>query len=434
MPATDLDQTLLERLNRHPLLRARVESLLEVVEDAAGDYEKADAAERRVIEELRQMGTEALTAWAERGVEKSMAVAQAEPDWRPGGKKNCWYTTFGPIAVIEPLWRDGTGIERPFSTLAGVSCRGSSLPLPRVMTDFGADHAFGRASAKLKEHYGIEMPVRTIQRTTEQHAHQIYEHAAAREMRPGTAAGMIFVGELDGAMAPVVEPSSEAEDKRKGKVLSWNEVRLNRVHPKGSVTPRFGGNFAGGVEESGRQWWRCAAKAGFGPGSQLHAVGDGAPWIVNQVEMHFGTQGRYWVDCFHLCEYLGDAATVCAPADPQAWLEGQKDRLKANQVTAVLDTLAPFVQADNDADPVTACDRYLRHRLDHLDSQGALQRGLAIGSGEIESAHRYLIQQRLKLPGAWWSPAHIETMLALRLNRANREWEAYWQEVEKEAA
>jgi len=40
-----------------------------------------------VIEELRQMGNEALTAWAERGVEKSAALAQAEPDWRPGGKK-----------------------------------------------------------------------------------------------------------------------------------------------------------------------------------------------------------------------------------------------------------------------------------------------------------------------------------------------------------
>jgi hypothetical protein len=33
-------------------------------------------------------------------------------------------------------------------------------------------------------------------------------------------------------------------------MLSWKEVRLNLVHPKGSVTPVFGGNFAGGVEES----------------------------------------------------------------------------------------------------------------------------------------------------------------------------------------
>ncbi len=87
MLATDRDPMLLERLNRHRLLRARMENLLGVVEDAAGDCEKADAAERRVIEELRQLGNDALTAWAERGVEKRAAMAQAEPDWRPGGKK-----------------------------------------------------------------------------------------------------------------------------------------------------------------------------------------------------------------------------------------------------------------------------------------------------------------------------------------------------------
>jgi hypothetical protein len=100
MPATDRDQMLLERLNCHPLLRARVENLLGVVEDAAGDYEKADAAERRVIEELRQMGNEALTAWAERGVEKSAALAQAEPDWRPGGKKN----SIGTRPLVGSRW------------------------------------------------------------------------------------------------------------------------------------------------------------------------------------------------------------------------------------------------------------------------------------------------------------------------------------------
>jgi hypothetical protein len=335
---------------------------------------------------------------------------------------------------MEPLWRNGTGIERPFSALAGVSCRCSSRPLQRVMTDFGADNAFGRASNKLKEHYGIEMPVSTIQRTTEQHAQRIYEQEAAQVIGPGTAAGVIFIGEMDGSMAPVVEPAADADDKRTGKVLSWQEVRLNLVHPQGRVTPLFGGNFAGGVEESGRQWWRCAAKAGFGPGSHLHAVGDGARWIANQVDLQFGTQGSYLVDFFHLCEYLGAAAPICAPDHPQAWLDLQKDRLKANQVAAVLEALASFVRADRDDEPVTACDRYLRNRLDQLDYQGALQRGLPIGSGEIESAHRYLIQERLKLPGAWWSPDHIETMLALRLNRINREWEAYWQRVEQEAA
>ena len=216
-------------------------------------------------------------------------------------------------------------------------------------------------------------------------------------------------------------------------MLSWQEGRLNLVQPHGSVTPRFGGNVAAGVEESGRQGWRGAAHAGFGPGSPLHAVGEGAPWIANQVDLHGGTPGTYWVDFFPRCEALGEAAKGGAAAEPQAWVALQKDRLKANQATAVLDALAPFGQTDTADDPVTACDRYRRNRPDHLDYQGALPRGLPLGSGDIESAHRYRIQERLKRPGAGWSPAHLETRLALRLNRANREWEIYWRGVEKEA-
>jgi hypothetical protein len=82
------DFIFLQRLNGHPVLRARVESLLGVVEDAAGDLEKADAAERRVIEELRQMGNEVLTAWAQSGIARCAAPAQEGWEGRSGGKKN----------------------------------------------------------------------------------------------------------------------------------------------------------------------------------------------------------------------------------------------------------------------------------------------------------------------------------------------------------
>lgn len=52
-----------------------------------------------------------------------------------------------------------------------------------------------------------------------------------------------------------------------------------------------------------------------------------------------------------------------------------------------------------------------------------------LGSGEIESAHRYVIQKRLKLPGAWWLEEHAETMLALRTHRANHDWANYWKKM-----
>ena len=57
-------RSLEERLEAHPHLRERMEALLGIVEDAAGDLDRADAAEQRVIEELRRMGNDVLHAWA----------------------------------------------------------------------------------------------------------------------------------------------------------------------------------------------------------------------------------------------------------------------------------------------------------------------------------------------------------------------------------
>ena len=88
---------------------------------------------------------------------------------------------------------------------------------------------------------------------------------------------------------------------------------------------------------------------------------------------------------------------------------------------------SPAVQ-DGDA-PVRQCHRYLFNRREQLNYQGAIKRGLPIGSGEIESAHRYVVQQRMKRPGAWWRPHNAQHMLALRLARANREWDSYWQRI-----
>ena len=50
---TNEDQLFISRLNQHPKLRNRMESLLQVVENSAGNCIKADDAERYVIEELR---------------------------------------------------------------------------------------------------------------------------------------------------------------------------------------------------------------------------------------------------------------------------------------------------------------------------------------------------------------------------------------------
>lgn len=83
------DEVFLERLNANPGLRARMESLLLAVDDEKGDLREADAAEMRIIEEMRQMGREALTAWAEGQVsQRTEELTRTKGIWREG-KKNC---------------------------------------------------------------------------------------------------------------------------------------------------------------------------------------------------------------------------------------------------------------------------------------------------------------------------------------------------------
>jgi len=321
---------------------------------------------------------------------------------------------------------------RPFVLGAKVSPLGCSRPLQRVIVDFAADQPFAQARAKLEEHYGFAIGESTIQRITFAHARAMHE-SRRRDLAFPEAPGLIkpIVVETDGGMVPIVEPGCESTDKRKGKTLSWREAKLSLAHAQGSRTPVYAGSIEGGVEEAGRQLLSCAVRAGFGANSRVHAVGDGAPWIVGQIEEQFGDQGRYLIDFYHVCEYLAAASETIAP-DPAArgaWMETQKEALKGGRLDAVLRTLAGHrgpPEVEDEHAPVRNCHRYLSARASQLDYRQALAEGLPIGSGEIESAHRYVAQQRLKRPGAWWRVEHAEHMLALRINRINGDWDAYW--------
>ena len=65
--------SLVQRISRYPSLKNRIELLMNILEDCAGDCQKANAAEMRVMEELRQLGSEALHCWAEHQLEPSSA-------------------------------------------------------------------------------------------------------------------------------------------------------------------------------------------------------------------------------------------------------------------------------------------------------------------------------------------------------------------------
>ena len=106
---------------------------------------------------------------------------------------------------------------------------------------------------------------------------------------------------------------------------------------------------------------------GMNSATHIHAVSDGAPWIADQYELHFGTQCRFLLDIFHACDYLAAAAqsTKMAGEERKHWLEQCKETLKksrAKEVIKALQKLNPNWH-EEPADPVSIQGPYTRERI-----------------------------------------------------------------------
>lgn len=314
---------------------------------------------------------------------------------------------------------------------AGVRPHSYSQPLQRVLVDFGAEDAFDRVHSKLKEHYGISVPNSAPRTITIKHATQITDLRQKLMGQENGAAKDCVISETDGSMVPIVKIDNKQQDKRKKKTVCYREARLTLAHAKGSISPIFSATFKN-VAIVGKHIADCIQRVGVNKCSRIHCVGDGASWISEQVEKQFGQQATYLIDFYHVCEYLAAAAITCSKEEPKKWVEAQKMLLKENKAQQVLTNLHPYKESSKVADidaPVRTCYRYMSNRLNQLDYKTALDEGLPIGSGEIESAHRYIIQKRLKIQGAWWLEETAENMLALRTHRANNDWDGYWKKL-----
>ena len=313
--------------------------------------------------------------------------------------------------------------------------------MQRVVTDFGADEAFAKVLAKLKEHYGITIPSHAPRTITEKHAQKIREMEILQDEYPEGNGSATIVVEADGSMIPIVRIAEKPQDEqpsdgRKRREVGWEEARLMLAHKQGSVTPKFGATM-GSVDDAGDHMLNCAILAGGGEKSKIHCIGDGATWINDQVIRVFPEQGNYLVDFYHISEYLGAAAVVCSPNDIKTWLADQQEQMKKGNLSGVLEAMAGHTEADSIKDtnaPVRKCLRYINNRPGQFDYKSAIEADLPIGSGEIESGHRYVIQKRIKLPGAWWKKENADNMLALRTLRENGAWDEYWVQNVKRAA
>ena len=318
---------------------------------------------------------------------------------------------------------------RAFKLSSGIESHSYSTGLQRAMVDFGIDEAFNTAESKLYEHYGIKLPISGIRTTTLHHAKRVklnQDQIIAKDSFTLNNASSL-VSETDGSMVPIIERDPKSKDKRKGKKAIYREARLSLAHEVGSLTLKFSGEICN-TSKAGLHMQYCARLAGFNSKTEVHAVGDGALWIAEEVDSQFGSQAKYLVDFYHVSEYLAAASSECAKIEPKKWLHAQQSLLKCGHYKTVIKNLEEYAMA-NPNSATDKCYKYLKKRKHQLHYDKAIKHGLPIGSGEIESAHRYIIQARLKIAGAWWDEGNANSMIAMRTHRANGQWQQYWDKV-----
>jgi hypothetical protein len=285
------------------------------------------------------------------------------------------------------------------------------------MVDFGAEESFASAAVRMSEHHGVRVRAEEVRQETYRHARTM------GQLKPATRGpSAVVVAQIDGSMIPILQKRAGG-DQRRVRQVGWQELKACLARDQYSATPIFGATL-GSVQVAGWLWRETAAQAGLTARSRVHAVGDGAPWILAQAQEQFGAQGSYLVDFYHVSQYLAAAAPPGKKAGP--WLKRQQDHLLKNKVSQVLRNLAPRREPPGAAEkPVAKAYAYIEQRRDQMNYKGAKAKGLPIGSGEVESAHRHLVQARLKIPGAW-KEQNAELMLGLRIARANGLWVSSW--------
>jgi Uncharacterised protein family (UPF0236) len=155
---------------------------------------------------------------------------------------------------------------------------------------------------------------------------------------------------------------------------------------------------------------------------RLVFIADGGTWIKNWIEDAF-PQAISILDYYHVCEHLHQFASAIFKEEKQLkkWTDKQKELLLESKVTKVI---ANIKKLDSESKEALLLINYYTKNIDRMDYKMYKNIGVGlIGSGAIESAHRTVVQKRMKQSGQRWGNEGAQNMLNLRVLSMNQQWE-----------
>jgi len=168
--------------------------------------------------------------------------------------------------------------------------------------------------------------------------------------------------------------------------------------------------------------------------TNISVVADGAPWIWKYYD-DYRPDATQILDYYHAVEKLTPfAQSYFENRDlEQQWIEQQKEYLLSDKVDLVIQEVEQSncnKQTNKEKEKLLG---YYRRNKKRMQYQTFQQKGLLIGSGAIESAHRNVLQKRLKLSGQRWTKSGCQQVANLRVTRLSNEWDKLISEIKTAA-
>lgn len=207
----------------------------------------------------------------------------------------------------------------------------------------------------------------------------------------------------------------------------WHEVKVavcwGRIGDE-DLPPRYL-TAQGSWEDLVAQLGDLARRQGLRRAGRVICMADGAPAIW-KVLLRLFPQAQCLLDWYHLHEHLATVARLLP--EGAAWHEQQKTALAERGPAETMAALKALTKPGKGSRKVVReaaqkCLSYLVNNRDRLDYPTARRDGLPVGTGRIESACRFVVQQRCKQAGMCWDHRHAQEILQARCADLNGEWE-----------
>jgi hypothetical protein len=308
---------------------------------------------------------------------------------------------------------------------------------------------FEIAAVLLKLLTGVKVESKSIWAWVQQSGHramvQLAEQLAAlsqgelpaEEALPAASKSLPLLIGADGVMTPFRPQAGSASGK-----TVWREVkvgvlaRLNERVTKGGrrvthLTHRRLVAVLGDIDSLSPRLWLAAVQQGVLSSPQVVWLADGGRGFWRLFEERFVTADLSGtltgiLDFYHAAQNLWKGSKVWLDGRTQQardWFKSARHLLRQGQSNEVLADIEAALALEGlppaTYQTLTNLYHYLDKHQDHIDYAKFKELGLPLGSGLVESACKWLIQQRFKGVGMRWSEDGFNHLLHLRLAWVN---------------